>query len=452
MCASIDAGQLDAANAGRPLPFPERESSVSVPTSIVVGGDVALVDRVRGAVLLEASSPQGDDFKGDQNPQDNNMGVIDTKLEDLPSFKQARTSLDWLTVTFPKDLVNLAHKSPYTLVDLLGLPVDHIIDEGHGESGYTALYTLDVPGARLRVGGNAGTASLQLSGGALKHFEKKGLDVWGALVYFDDLGATATRLDWAFDDYTGTLDFEVLAQGIRDGGQSELVTVYRSKPQLQGTKTFGGDDWTIYFGSKNSSTRVRIYNKKAEQEAKGEIVTRPHWIRTELQLRKEQAEKAFRSWVNLGFVPKYALGILRGRIDFRIPSEDENKSRWEVVGWWLSFVGAAEELKVTLEAKHRDFEAMKRWLENQVAKSLALLEDVCGADAVGALVGNGRGRYDKRDEAFRDAALVEQTHGPPTDRPPGHTSAGTLYATNLLSEQLERREILEDVAWAMGAF
>jgi phage replication initiation protein len=351
----------------------------------------------------------------------------------------------------PREVVDLAHKSPYTLVDLLGLPVEHVLDEGHGESGYTALYTLDVPGARLRVGGNSGTASVQLSGSALKHFKDKGLDVFGFLQYLHDLQGKVTRLDWAFDDFTGALEFEALAQGIRDGGDSDLVTVYRSRPDLQGSKPFGGDDWTIYFGSRHSDSRVRIYNKRAEREDKGETVEHPHWIRTEVQLRKDKAAKAFATWCNKGFETAYALGILRGTVDFRVPTEDTNRTRWPVAQWWGGFVGAVEVLKVTLEGRTRDYEAMKAWLQRQVSKALAILEDVEGEGAVGALVGDGRARYTDHDAAFVDAALLDKANSPPADRPPGHTSPGMDYSLRQLGDQLGRREELEAQAWAMGA-
>jgi DNA relaxase NicK len=517
----VCAGGRTNVLAKQPFPFIEKECSESVPTSIVAIGDVAQVDRAQRAELLEASSPQGDDFKGDQNPLGINKGVVDTKAVGFPS-KRACVTLDWLTLTIPREVVDLAQGSPYTLVDLLGLPVAHIIEEGHGESGYTALYTLDVPGARLRVGGNAGTASLQLSGSALTHFKKE-IDLFGALVYWAGIGVRATRLDWAFDDFAGQLDFNRLVEGIRKGGDCVLKSPYRSTPQLQGSKVFGGNDWTIYIGSKSSSTRVRIYEKTSERESKGatleEIgktvyrmrtgrddeddvacvwiprVTRPHWIRTELQLRQDAAAKAFESWVNKEFETDYALSILTGRVSFRIPNEnDSNQSRWEVIGWWKTFVGYVKSLPIEVESEARDFEAMRHWLKTQVAKSLALLEDVCGADEVDGLINDGRSRYRKCDVAFRDKALKDRANSPPSDRFPGYTEewiakfidpetgkkreddlAGVEWGpgvppvsidsvdwdnmepedvrqVNLLSEQLERREILENVAWAMGAF
>jgi DNA relaxase NicK len=439
---------------GPSVSFLPRKSVQSDPRAIAAEGSVTLVDQDQSYVLLEAASRTSDGFsEGEPNPQGINKGVINTEPAELPTSKRAQVSLDWLTVTIPREVVDLAHKSPYALVDLLGLPVEHVLDEGRGESGYTALYTLDVPGARLRVGGNAGTASLQLSGGALDHFEEAGLDLFGWMQYVNDLQAKATRLDWAFDDYNGALEFETLTQGIRDGGDGDLVTVYRSKPQLQGSKVFGGDDWTIYFGSKDSETRVRIYDKRAEQEAKAQEVTRPQWIRTEIQLRKDKAAKAFKTWCNRDFETKYALGVLRGRVDFRVPTEDTNRTRWPVAQWWGAFVGAVEVEKVKVEGRTRDYEAMKQWLHTQVAKSLAILEDVEGRDAVGALIGDGRGRYNDHDCAFRDSILIDQT-----DRPPGDTFLERLKNADLVIEidqedaEIVRRRIRDRAeAWVLGA-
>ena len=136
-----------------------------------------------------------------------------------------------------------------------------------------------------------------------------------------------TRLDVAFDDMTDVLDINVLCDETRLENYTAILQKYQSIYSNSGN--------TVYFGSRQSKTLIRIYDKAMER---GYDNTEVHWIRCELQLKDTNA---------IGFVkrivkqpmPEVYRGVLRNYLQYRTPSEtDSNKSRWEIRDWWNRFL------------------------------------------------------------------------------------------------------------------
>lgn len=86
-----------------------------------------------------------------------------------------------------------------------------------------------------------------------------------------------TRLDVAYDDHSGVLDINEIIQDTR---KKEYVSKSDYWEIIESAK-----GQSLQFGSPQSDTLIRIYDKARERNClEGE-----HWIRVELQLRRDRA-------------------------------------------------------------------------------------------------------------------------------------------------------------------
>ena len=134
--------------------------------------------------------------------------------------------------------------------------------------------------------------------------------------------AKVTRIDIAYDDrpqvgQAGLLDFVTILEAIR---ADEFVSRPRQVRLMEFLK--GGKGTTIYFGSGQSDTLLRIYDKAAEQQLDNE-----HWIRVEIQLRRERAHALFLLLANEYCVEDFDIGaVLLAVLDFKTPTDDTTKA------------------------------------------------------------------------------------------------------------------------------
>jgi DNA relaxase NicK len=123
---------------------------------------------------------------------------------------------------------------------------------------------------------------------------------------------------------------------------------------------------------------VRIYDK--EVESGGEVPT----IRYEVQWRDELAHHAFSQYFsqslspdNIGGLSNLALGAI-GFID-RI---SEVAARCPLLSWWADFLEllSASPVKLSVRRIQPMVSSKWRWMERQVAGTVALLTACCGFD------------------------------------------------------------------------
>jgi hypothetical protein len=130
----------------------------------------------------------------------------------------------------------------------------------------------------------------------------------------------------------------------------------------------GGNSETIYFGSRQSESFLRIYNKQAEQVDKGEEDP-GHWIRVELELKGDRSHLVALRYLEDGVTA--IIGLIRNQIDFKQISSDINPSRWPTAPWWGAFLDWADKTKLCAPREKPTIDRTKKWLFNQVAPSLA---------------------------------------------------------------------------------
>ncbi|MBR1528322.1 MAG: replication initiation factor domain-containing protein [Oscillospiraceae bacterium] len=176
-----------------------------------------------------------------------------------------------------------------------------------------------------------------------------------------------TRLDIAFDDKSGCIPLDRVASDVMAGN---FVSKFKSD-SVSVTAHPGNIGQTVYLGSAQSETRMRIYDKAFERgftsvtvnkkyqwdgsntakhdEAISQTINissqnsdeKPvHWVRFEMQLRRDRAF----SFLSELAEADYDIGQVFSRVVanyFRIvvPSEDSNKRRWETAEYWAELVG-----------------------------------------------------------------------------------------------------------------
>lgn len=178
-----------------------------------------------------------------------------------------------------------------------------------------------------------------------------------------------TRLDVAFDDMIGMLDINEICDKTR---RAEFVSRIQRYEAIYGSK---GN--SVNFGSKGSNVFIRIYDKAMERGYTDGL----HWIRCELQLRKENA---------CGYVDKLRdhsisdlySGVLKNYLSFRDEDRlDSNKRRWNETVWWSEFLDYARAISVAEKpGVIYNLDACEKYVLTQPVGSIKTLIRLHGAD------------------------------------------------------------------------
>lgn len=156
-----------------------------------------------------------------------------------------------------------------------------------------------------------------------------------------------TRFDVAFDDHTGVLDI--------DRVQSDVENQYFVSRSRFWETVRSSQGQSAYIGSPQSPVRIRIYDKARERG----FEDGRHWIRVELQLRDERADKFLRLCMsqfndsdhlpgtftatgecaeNLTLGQAFS-GVVLNYLRIVEPCDnDSNKSRWKMADYWSDFL------------------------------------------------------------------------------------------------------------------
>ena len=156
---------------------------------------------------------------------------------------------------------------------------------------------------------------------------------WGDLFTFiHGNNLHMTRLDVAFDDHTGLLDIDRVAQDTQDQRYVSRMNWWEVTRSCMGV--------SCQVGSPQSKVLVRIYDKAAER---GWTDGR-HWVRVELQLRDSRAEEFSKIPLPIG---EAFAGVLLNYLRFVEPDpDDSNKSRWQMTDYWAELIGAIGPIKI----------------------------------------------------------------------------------------------------------
>lgn len=296
--------------------------------------------------------------------------------------------IDWLTVTFHD--INVLEVKRILGLDTFDIDWDDQLafQDGYPRRcsfmGITIRYGADnaenysdddkkkaVDKVRVDMG-----ISLNMSGSACRAWETYSHGDWCKLlgdICALDTRIKFTRLDLAFDDHTGILDIDQIAQDAKDRyftGPAKKVRYIWSddqKKDIQGT--------TVYIGSEKSPVYIRIYDKAAERDFKDR-----HWIRVELQLRRERATAAIGEILKLQDVGNVFSGVLRNYCCFRTPTEDTNKTRWPIAPYWDALINGAERIRLLISpGEPYNFRKTEEHLIRQYGQAVLTFMEIHGS-------------------------------------------------------------------------
>ncbi len=207
---------------------------------------------------------------------------------------------------------------------------------------------------------------VEMSGQGCRNFETYTTlpNKWGSLISFV-LGNKLhiTRVDVAYDDHTGILDIDRIANDTVNQLFVSRLTCWQSIRSSSGT--------SVVIGSPKSKTLIRIYDKAAERGFE-----EMHWIRVELQLRDSRAENFIKLMLPIG---EAFAGVLLNYLRFVEPDEtDSNKSRWTMADYWEALVGDVGRISIfTMPGAEYNLEKCKDYVMNQAGNAIAALIECC---------------------------------------------------------------------------
>jgi hypothetical protein len=160
------------------------------------------------------------------------------------------------------------------------------------------------------------------------------------------------RIDVAFDDREGVVDIPTLHQAVLKG---QCVSRFRKFRLITGGDIDSGADegQTLALGSRQSDSYLRIYDKTAEQRAKGHEVE-GQWVRYEMEWKDQRAHAVgcCLAVVTKEEFQKFVVGAFRSTVDFRdCDREDDSYQRCyaPVLPWWETLWGGMGKARLVIE-------------------------------------------------------------------------------------------------------
>jgi DNA relaxase NicK len=186
-----------------------------------------------------------------------------------------------------------------------------------------------------------------------------------------------TRLDCALDDRNSCVPLSTIRQAIEAG---QCVTRADRMQSISSSSihkaTPSGE--TLYLGSPQSQTMLRIYDKRLESQAKQREDWQDYGIRWELELKKDRAQVCGQvlSYLEETDWLEFIVGLLRGYVDFRDTTrdeEDEFRYRAPLLDWWLLLTDGFKKGRLVVEKEAQTLPKVKRWVSQSVAPMLAVI-------------------------------------------------------------------------------
>lgn len=221
------------------------------------------------------------------------------------------------------------------LIDMLGLN-DVVWENVKGAHGYKQRLYWNCISIHYDGSEDMGVW-LELTGQGCRAFETYGNGNYEGLfqeVLLNPGEMKLTRLDVAFDDHDGILDIMQLCDDTRNG---EFVSRFGEYQVIYGSK---GN--SINHGSMKSEIFIRIYDKAMERG----YTDGSHWIRVEIQLRRDRALAFIKQPGSAGEKFAGVLGNYLRYIDEPDDAEDSNRWRWPTKAYWDELLTNAERIRL----------------------------------------------------------------------------------------------------------
>lgn len=304
-------------------------------------------------------------------------------------------TVDWLAFTLPeanrRDVIEvLGGDWSQAKAGFRGYPVSWILCDG--SRGVGKLGT-GKPTEPFEV-------HVDLSGGIVSSWPLEKLQA--VLRWVLDRQGHLTRLDCALDDREPVATVEQIKAAVDQGQcvtRAERFQALYGSSLSQGTAT----GQTLYFGSPQSHTLLRVYDKRLELHQKERADWEAFGVRWELELRKERAQACGQALITLSVEDwlEYVVTVLRGYVDFRDTTRDAStvdRCRAPLLPWWQTITDGFAKGRLVVEQSEQTIQDVKRWITSSVAPMLAV---VCASPEAGQpwlinTIVNSTSRWKKR--------------------------------------------------------
>jgi len=252
------------------------------------------------------------------------------------------------------------------ILELLGLEKVEWI-EGKSRDGW--LYHGYFSGMHIYHGGRE-DVGVELSGVGCRTLEScwaKQFDWFKLIAYLIEHNGdmNVSRLDVACDDRE-ILSLKKITEYTRD---RKYISRARRRVWMS------GDEEEVIFGSTQSATRLRIYNKALERGVEGP------WTRVEFQLRDEAADSFMINLLAYKDIGRTFSGVLLNYLRYTTKAPDplNHHNRIRTVRWWDEFLGTSEKIRnVTVGGLEYNFSDLESFIKKQCLSSLKAYVELNG--------------------------------------------------------------------------
>ncbi|MCL2522509.1 MAG: replication initiation factor domain-containing protein [Erysipelotrichales bacterium] len=215
------------------------------------------------------------------------------------------------------------------------------------------------------------TCRLELKGQACREVEEIGvIDIYELITTsFEKGDINFTKIDIAIDDFEGKhSDIEKIRKKL---DKKDYTSCFRNPYKIMGNEAEG---FTLYLGTRESTSMLRIYDKLKEQLKKGNLVNSHFWTRYEMSFMKEKANAlaGLLYQANYKDLKKISLPLLAEMLDIKEENnfDEEHKYMISTVDWWKSFLEDSEKLKLSdyVNKRQSTQETKNTWLSGNINK------------------------------------------------------------------------------------
>jgi len=153
----------------------------------------------------------------------------------------------------------------------------------------------------------------------------------------------------------------------------------------------------ITFGSRQSESYLRVYDKRKEAVGKGKPVNGP-WVRWELEFKKDRANLCFDFLAYLTLIEwrRFTVGLLKSYITFRDTTADSpawDRCRASELSWWKALTAEFERCRFHVEKTERKLEEVLSWFSQAMGPTMAALYCAVGPDFLMKVIESGSHRW-----------------------------------------------------------
>lgn len=151
---------------------------------------------------------------------------------------------------------------------------------------------------------------------------------------------------------------------------------------------------TIYLGKRKSASSVRIYDKLAEQQVKGEKppADLKHWVRFEIEFHNKNAAAVFSKFLDCkddldfsNYISRVSYNLIRF-----VDKDHTRLYNCTVCDWWMKFLGSIDDKGMYInKLSTNSYLAYKRYSKRCLAACLAALVS-CEPDQLNVLLEEGK--------------------------------------------------------------